>query len=118
MTHGFHSYPARFIPQIPNTLIKKLINNQNEIILDPMTGSGTSNVEAVLLCKNSIGLDINLFSVLLTKVKITPINPDILEKFSIIKIVNARILSFRQNKKTNLIDDYIKYDFRTNCKMA
>jgi len=81
LTHKFHSYPARFIPQIPLTFIK-LFTNEGEIILDPMCGCGTTLVEAFLNNRNSIGNDFNPLATLISKVKITLI-PD--TKFNCLK---------------------------------
>jgi len=74
LTHKFHSYPARFIPQIPLTFIK-LFTKEGETVLDPMFGCGTTLVEAFLNNRNSIGNDFNPLATLITKVKITLI-PD------------------------------------------
>lgn len=70
LTHKFHSYPARFIPQIPLTFIK-LFTKEGEIVLDPMCGCGTTLVEAFLNNRNSIGNDFNPLATLITKVKVT-----------------------------------------------
>ena len=74
LTHKFHSYPARFIPQIPLTFIK-LFTRKGETVLDPMCGCGTTLVEAFLNNRNSIGNDFNPLATLITKVKVTLI-PD------------------------------------------
>ena len=52
LAHTFHSYPARFIPQIPLAFIR-LFTKEKETILDPMCGCGTTLVEAFL--NNRIG---------------------------------------------------------------
>ncbi len=73
LTHRFHSYPARFIPQIPYSFIK-LFTNEGDIVLDPMCGSGTTIVEAFLNNRNAIGNDFNPLSTLITKVKTTMVS--------------------------------------------
>ncbi len=73
LTHRFHSYPARFIPQIPLTLIK-LFTDEGDTVLDPFCGCGTTVVEAFLNDRNSIGNDFNPLAVLITKVKTTLID--------------------------------------------
>jgi DNA modification methylase len=70
LSHKFHSYPARFIPQIPLSFIK-LFTKPNEIVLDPMCGCGTTLVEAFLNNRQSIGNDFNPLAVLISKVKTT-----------------------------------------------
>lgn len=54
LTHGLHKYPAKFFPELPRWLIKRYSKEKN-IILDPFAGSGTTNVEALLLRRNSVG---------------------------------------------------------------
>lgn len=73
LTHKFHSYPARFIPQIPLTFIK-LFTKEEETVLDPFCGCGTTLVEAFLNNRNSIGNDFNPLGVLISKVKTTLID--------------------------------------------
>jgi len=70
--HAIHPYPAKFIPQIPNVLIKHF-TLRGETVYDPFLGSGTTCLEANVLGRNALGNDINELSVLLTKVKTTPI---------------------------------------------
>jgi len=73
LTHTFHSYPARFIPQIPLTFIK-LFTTEKETVLDPFCGCGTTLVEAFLNNRNSIGNDFNPLAALISKVKTTLID--------------------------------------------
>lgn len=81
LTHTFHPYPARFIPQIPLTFIK-LFTKEKETILDPMCGCGTTLVESFLNNRNSIGIDLNPLAVLITKVKTTLIDEKELRYFN------------------------------------
>jgi site-specific DNA-methyltransferase (cytosine-N4-specific) len=73
LTHGLHEYPARMIPQIAKRLILAY-SRERAKILDPFCGSGTTLVEARLAKRYSVGVDINPFAVLLSKVKATPID--------------------------------------------
>ena len=70
LSHKFHSYPARFIPQIPLVFIR-LFTKEGDTVLDPMCGCGTTLVEAFLNDRNSIGNDFNPLAVLISKVKTT-----------------------------------------------
>lgn len=72
-THGFHPYPARFIPQIPRALIAAL-SQPGDTVLDPFCGCGTTLVEAILGRRNPIGIDANPLAVLISKVKTTPLS--------------------------------------------
>ncbi len=70
LTHGFHPFHGKFIPQIPNTLISTL-TTEDDIVLDPFCGSGTALVEANLLSRNCIGNDMSPLAYLLSSVKTT-----------------------------------------------
>jgi DNA modification methylase len=70
LTHNFHPYPAKFVPQIPAELIQSL-SRPGDWILDPFVGSGTSLVEARLAGRNSVGIDVNPLSCLIARVKAT-----------------------------------------------
>lgn len=73
LTHGFHKYPAKFFPELPRWLIKRY-SKENDRILDPFSGSGTTNIEAVLLRRHSVGIDVDPFSRFVSKVKVTPLD--------------------------------------------
>ncbi len=78
LSHGLHKYPAKFFPELPRWLIKRYSKNGDKII-DPFSGSGTTNVEALLNHRHSVGIDVDPFSRFLSKVKTTPLNKSELE---------------------------------------
>lgn len=83
-THGFHKYPAKFIPQIPQWAINKYLKNKKDkLILEPFCGSGTTLVESALSGNYSIGIDIDPLSALISKAKTTKINVE-----KLIEVVN------------------------------
>ena len=47
-SHNFHSFPAKFPPQLPRKFIEWL-TDPGDLVLDPMMGSGTTILEAFLL---------------------------------------------------------------------
>lgn len=55
------SHPARFIPELPEKYIK-LFSHRGETVLDPFCGSGTTNLVARQLERNSVGIDVNPYS--------------------------------------------------------
>jgi len=57
-SHNFHSFAAKFPPQLPRVFIHGL-TNAGDIVLDPMMGSGTTIVEALLEGRKGMGLDID-----------------------------------------------------------
>ncbi len=79
ISHGLHKYPAKFFPELPRWLIQKY-SKPGEIVLDPFMGSGTSNIEALLLGRHSVGIDVDPFARFLTKVKSTILNIEELEE--------------------------------------
>lgn len=72
LTHGLHKYPAKFFPELPRWLIRRY-SQESDMILDPFSGSGTTNVEALLLKRNSVGIDVDPFSRFISTVKVTPL---------------------------------------------
>src|SRR5580700_1541342 len=70
LTHGLHPYPAKFIPQIPERLIREL-SDEGDTVADVFSGSGTTLVEALILNRNAIGIDANPLACLITKAKTT-----------------------------------------------
>lgn len=86
LTHNIHPYPAKFIPQIPKDLIIWL-SNKNDWVLDPFCGSGTTLVEARLTGRNSIGVDVNPLSCLISKVKVTSLNSDDISKIEKVLLI-------------------------------
>lgn len=88
-THGMHTYPAMMIPQIARRLIY-LYGKEAKTLLDPFMGSGTSLVEASLTdhIKEAYGFDLNPLAFLISKVKTTPIDTEVLGK-ELSKIINS-----------------------------
>src|SRR3989344_1370038 len=77
-THGLHTYPAMFIPQVANRLLQKY-SKQGDIICDIFCGSGTALIESRILGRNAIGIDLNPLAIFLAKAKTNEIDPHILQ---------------------------------------
>jgi DNA modification methylase len=69
-THGLHPYPAKYIPQLPNLIIREHTNERNTVF-DPFCGSGTTLLEAAMLGRKSIGVDSNPVAALISRAKTT-----------------------------------------------
>ena len=82
-THAIHLYPARMHPHIANKIITKY-SKSTDVVFDPFMGSGGVLLEAMLHGNRAIGLDINPFAVLLSKVKTTPITKDLYKECQVI----------------------------------
>ncbi|MDD5691719.1 MAG: DNA methyltransferase [Candidatus Omnitrophica bacterium] len=82
-THYLHRYPAKFLPHFPRIFIKHFLSgNKNELILDPMCGSGTTLVESCLADKKCIGIEIDPTGHLIAQVATTPLNINITRKYA------------------------------------
>lgn len=75
LTHNYHPYPAKYIPQIPKEIISKY-TKAGDLVLDPFCGSGTTLIEALLSNRDAIGVDLNPIAYLLSKVKTTVLRKD------------------------------------------
>ena len=68
-SHGLHEYKGKFFPQLVRSLINVAELNSDAIVGDPMCGSGTTAVEAVLSGHTAQVLDMNPLSVFMTRTK-------------------------------------------------
>lgn len=74
-THAIHAFPAKFPPQLASHFIENLTAPE-DVVLDPMMGSGTTLVEAYLAGRQAWGLDLDPLARLQAQVKTSPLNPD------------------------------------------
>lgn len=73
-THGMHAFAAKFPPQLPRLAIA-LLSSPGEVVLDPLMGSGTTLVEALLLGRRAVGVDLDPLACLVAQAKTTPLDP-------------------------------------------
>lgn len=66
--HNIYSYHAKFNPDIPKKFIEKY-SKENDTVLDPFCGSGTTLLEGIKLNRNVIGVDLSPIAILNAKVK-------------------------------------------------
>ena len=66
---SIHPYPAKFIKEIPATLLDNLYGGNNGCILDPFCGSGVTLEEAQTRGYTSIGVDLNPIACLISRVR-------------------------------------------------
>jgi len=75
LTHCYHRYPAKFIPQLVERLMDEyLIAIKEPHVNDLFMGSGTTIACAISRGYRASGTDINYIAELITRVKSTPIN--------------------------------------------
>lgn len=71
LTHCYHDYPARMIPQVARQFLNIFAKNKQGILFDPYCGTGTSLVEGFIRGFDVIGLDLNPLARLIAKTKTT-----------------------------------------------
>src|SRR3989339_149673 len=111
LTHGFHTYPAKMIPQIADKLLDEFGRNA-KILFDPYCGTGTSLVEGKIRNINSIGFDLNPLALLIAKTKTTHIEEITLKLYleNFHKYIFEII--YEKGKRNNvLIPNYQNIDF-------
>lgn len=74
-SHDLHAFAAKFPPQLPLVFIRGL-TKPGQVVLDPMMGSGTTVVEAMLEGRYGIGLDLDPLALRLTDAKTTIVDVD------------------------------------------
>ena len=95
LTHDYHKYPAKFIPQLAQRLILEN-SNPGDLVCDPFMGSGTTLLEAIINSRRACGSDIHPLSVLISKAKITSIEPNYLKEQ--ISLLLTKISAELENK--------------------
>ncbi len=113
ITHGYHRYPAKFIPQIVSRLVEKY-TKEGDLVVDPFGGCGTTATESKVSGRSSIAVDINPVAVLIAKAKITPIQPLKLEEVFI--DLKYKLDLYNQKKVKMPVHERIDYWFSSEQK--
>lgn len=79
LTHSYHDYPARMIPQVAGKLLDEFGINA-EFLFDPYCGTGTSLVEGLIRGINVMGTDLNPLACLIARAKTSLPDPQRLDK--------------------------------------
>jgi DNA modification methylase len=99
-------YRGNFAPQVPRNLIE-MYSQKGECILDPMVGAGTTLVEAKLLERNALGVDINPEAVRIAEAALKFKHyPETKQK---LKVADARDLPFLKENSFDLIITHPPY---------
>lgn len=107
-THSLFPYRGKFHPQLIKSILNIIGIKKGELILDPMCGSGTTNIEAALLGIDSVAVDISPFCRLMTKTK-----------FESLKAKNEELqkLLKKEDKLFNFFATKKKYDSKINKQL-
>jgi DNA modification methylase len=111
VSHNFHAFAAKFPPQLPRLFIEHL-TNPLDLVLDPMVGSGTTVVEAMLAGRKGVGYDIDHLALHLARIKTSGIELGRVRNF-INKVVSSSI-NYYQNKE--LIESKLAETFDKKTK--
>lgn len=128
MSHSFHSFPAKFPPQLPRKFIAGL-TSAGEIVFDPMSGSGTTMVEAAALKRQGIGFDIDPLALKIFSTKTFFLHTHLVQNTTEAILKNAKlaiknsaqapldIFQARWDKKTKKFVDYW-FDEKAQLELA
>ena len=104
-THG-PGYRGNFAPQIARNVIE-MYSGKGDSVLDPMVGGGTTLIEAKLLARNGLGMDINPAAVEICK-EALKFNHHPASKQKVV-VGDARDLSFLKDESIDLVVTHPPY---------
>jgi DNA modification methylase len=116
--HGIHSYPAKFIPELPRWAIRKH-SDEGDLILDPFAGSGTTNLEALLHNRDSAAIDVDPLALKINKAKNNTYDLKRLrnEKNKLIKRISSRDPSSAELMQFKRRDHWFKKEVSEKMSM-
>jgi len=106
-THGLFPYRGKFHPQLIKGILNILKIQPGDVVLDPMCGSGTLNVEASIIGIESIGIEKSPFCILMSKVKHEALRVDSTTLSSIVR-------NMHKNYKALISSNKLPADFSNN----
>ncbi len=114
--HRLHPYKGKFIPQLVEYFLDNHIDNfkkeiyfkENDIVLDPFCGSGTTLIQANELGIHSIGIDISPFNAFIANTKLSKVNIEILEKR--LDEINKKLDNFTKNRDNITFENRLLYE--------
>ena len=80
LTHCYHDYPARMIPQVAGKLLD-LFAVGAKLLFDPYCGTGTSLVEGLIRGINVAGTDLNPLACLIARAKTSTPDAQIVDRY-------------------------------------
>jgi DNA modification methylase len=106
--HDLHPYPAKFIPQIPGTLVS-LLSGKGELVFDPFGGSGTTALEAIRLGRRAVSLDANPVAALIGRVKTARVNEEAKTELHLLHAALRAFLTSMPKAPAELVGKYGEY---------
>jgi tRNA G10 N-methylase Trm11 len=80
LTHCYHDYPARMIPQVAGKLLDMFAATDAKLLFDPYCGTGTSLVEGLIRGLNVVGTDLNPLARLIAQAKTSVVDLHIVDQ--------------------------------------
>jgi len=104
-THGLFPYRGKFHPQMIKAIMNIIGLKEQDVVLDPMVGSGTTCIEASILGLDSIGREKSPFGCLMSEAKVFGLTAQI-EKIKSYHSEAKNIFNYFHSKKlkNSLID--------------
>ncbi len=100
------SYRGNFAPQVPRNVLE-MYSAPGESILDPMVGGGTTLIEARVLRRNALGLDVNPEAIELARQSLRFGHDSATKQEA--KVGDARDLSFLADESFDLVVTHPPY---------
>ena len=107
----WYRYKEGFSVQFIEKIVEEYRTNENDVLLDPFAGSGTTIVAANRLGYDGIGYEVNPFSFFLMKTKIQGYSKEECERF---KACYQRII---QDLKNDNLEEYILPELSISAKV-
>lgn len=96
LTHCYHDYPARMIPQVAGRLVDMFGATDAQLLFDPYCGTGTSLVEGLIRGLDVLGTDLNPLARLIAQAKTS--TPDVGEIDKQITTYNRLVLHSKSRR--------------------
>lgn len=109
--NSISSYLAMFPIEVPIDLITKY-SNENDLVMDNFSGRGTTAICSRFLKRNFIGNDLNPYSFVLTKIKISKINKENL--LEMLNVIEQEYRSWNKIIDWNQFEEMLIYYSKTN----
>jgi hypothetical protein len=117
LTHHLFRFPAKFHPPVVRWALGKYAR-QGSRVLDPFTGSGTVQVEALVRGVSSIGVDVDPLACLIAGVKSTPLDPqELTSRFGRIEKTLSRYCTVHSIQQRRPGGDISEKQFRTESEV-
>jgi len=108
LTHNYFRYFGKFPSTVAQRLIETYTSKKEDLVVDTMVGSGTTLVEAKIVNRDAIGFDVNPFSILLSNVKVTSLDPKKLE--DIHSTIKQKLTKLSESEVKGLIPEMKNMD--------